>query len=67
MNLATLPLWLIAREELFGSQRAACAHYGIDPGYWSRLKSGEKTNPSKELLDKLGLEEAAVLYRMKEQ
>lgn len=61
-NLATLPLWLVALEEQFGSQRAACAHYNIDPGYWSRLKTGEKTNPSKELLEKLGLVEVCVLY-----
>ena len=64
-NYATLGLWLIAHEQHFGSARAACEHFGIDPGYWSRLRSGEKANPSKELLDKLGLKEACVLYERK--
>ncbi len=62
-KLATLPLWLIARERQFGSQRLACNHFGIDPEYWASMKSGEEENPSPELLQKLGLRVAFVLYK----
>ena len=45
-----------AAEEEHGSLRAAAKALGIDPGYLSRLKSGEKINPSAEILKALGLE-----------
>ena len=62
-KLATLPLWLAARERQFGSQRLACNHFGIDQKRWVALKSGEEDNPSPELLHKLGLRVAFVLYK----
>lgn len=38
-----------------GSLRAVSRVLGIDPGYLSRLHSGEKVNPEKEKLHRLGL------------
>ncbi len=38
-----------------GSLRAAASALGLDVGYLSRLASGEKTEPSDETLEKLGL------------
>lgn len=40
---------------LFGSLREAADILQIDAGYLSRLRSGEKTEPSDEVLRKLGL------------
>lgn len=53
-------------EQHHGSARAAAEAYGIDPGYWHRLKTGEKDNPSAEILERLGLRVSAVLYEMLE-
>ena len=55
---------LIALERKHGSMRKAAAAVGIDCGYWSRLRSGEKTEPSAEVLDKLGLVKV-VVYKLK--
>lgn len=49
-------------EKEHGSLRAAAQAIGVDPGYLSRLKSGEKLNPSDEVLAALGLERV-VAYR----
>jgi hypothetical protein len=38
-----------------GSLRAASRVVGIDAGYLSRLRSGEKVNPEKDKLRRLGL------------
>lgn len=38
-----------------GSLRAASRNTGVDVAYLSRLLSGEKTNPSIQTLDRLGL------------
>lgn len=38
-----------------GSLNKAAANLGIDKGYLSRLVHGGRTNPSDEVLDKLGL------------
>lgn len=61
-NLATIRFWIRELEDHHGSARAAAAAHGIDPSYWQRLREGEKTNPSAETLEKLGLRVAAVLY-----
>lgn len=63
MMQATLSFWLTFLETKYeGSSRKAAAAHGIDAVYWWRMKSGEKTNPSKETLDKLGLSVSVVLY-----
>ena len=64
-NFATLPFWLIAFEEQHGGASQAAKHYNIDRSYWHRLKTGEKENPSNEILQRLGIQVAAVLYEMK--
>ena len=38
-----------------GGLRAAADAVGIDAGYLSRLGSGQKSNPTKAMLKKLGL------------
>ena len=40
---------------LYGGLRKAAAALDINPGYLSRLNSGEKKNPSEPVLIKLGL------------
>lgn len=42
-------------ERTFGSAREPAFYLGIDPSYWSRLKNGDKVNPSDDTLEKLGL------------
>lgn len=49
-------------EEEHGSLRAAAKALGIDAGYLSRLKSGEKINPGDDVLAALGLERVT-MYR----
>ncbi len=61
-DVATLPMWLLERERHHGSIRRAAEAHGIDPGYWYRLRQGEKTAPSAEMLERLGLKVIAVLY-----
>lgn len=46
-----------------GSLNKASANLGIDKGYLSRLAHGGRTNPSAEVLDKLGLR--SVTFYMK--
>ena len=43
-----------------GGLRAAARATGIDCGYLQRLKSGEKTNPSDDVLEKLGLQKEVI-------
>ena len=45
------------------SLRALARDTGLDVSYLSRLASGEKTNPTDETLEKLGIERV-VTYRM---
>jgi transcriptional regulator with XRE-family HTH domain len=39
-----------------GSLRAVSRETGVDVGYLSRLRSGEKANPSEETLGRLGIQ-----------
>jgi hypothetical protein len=48
---------------LYGSLRQAAELLCIDPAYLSRLAGGSKTNPSDEVLEKLGLERRVVYTR----
>lgn len=47
----------------YGSLRQAAELMCIDPAYLSRLAGGSKTNPSDEVLEKLGLERRVVYTR----
>lgn len=47
-----------------GSLRAASRVLGVDAGYLSRLHSGQKTNPDKAVLRKLGLREVVTYERI---
>ena len=48
-----------------GSLREVAAAIGVDPGYLSRLATGQKTNPSKATLTKLGLRAITHYERLK--
>lgn len=61
-QVGTLTLWLRELERHHGGMRAAAEAHGIDPGYWSRMSHGEKSNPSPDMLERLGLREVATLY-----
>lgn len=47
-------------KQVHGGLRAASRAIGIDCGYLNRLESGDKTNPSDDTLDKLGLRKEIV-------
>jgi len=51
----TLPERINYLDGLYGGLRSAARVTGIDVGYLKRLRDGEKTNPSEETLNKLGL------------
>ena len=48
----------------YGSMRSMSRWTGVDVAYISRLKSGEKDNPSDEMLDKLGIEKITTYKRL---
>ena len=50
----------------YGSLRAVSRATGIEAGYLSRLRSGQKLNPEQQTLRRLGLE-CVVEYRLIEQ
>ncbi len=56
----TLEEHIALRAAVSGSLRAYAESVGIDVGYLSRLASGEKDNPSDEVLEKLGLRKTVV-------
>jgi hypothetical protein len=45
-----------------GSLRAAARAISLDVGYLSRLKSGEKYNPSARVLKKLGIKKVVSIH-----
>lgn len=48
-----------------GSLRAVARVTEIDPGYLSRLRAGEKANPEKDKLRRLGLRRVVSYERLK--
>ena len=52
-------------EKQHGSLRAAAKVLGCDAGYLSRLRSGEKGNPSAILLKRMGLKRVIAYERIK--
>ena len=52
-------------EKQHGSLRAAAKVLGCDAGYLSRLRSGEKENPSAILLKRIGLRRVIAYERIK--
>ena len=52
-------------EQQHGSLRAAAKVLGCDAGYLSRLRSGEKENPSAILLKRIGLRRVISYERIK--
>ncbi|MGJ7544593.1 Lar family restriction alleviation protein [Variovorax sp. LT1R16] len=48
-----------------GSLRAAARALDCDPGYLSRLQSGEKSDPGTELLSRMGLRQVITFERIK--
>lgn len=50
-----------------GSLRAAARVMKIDPGYLSRLSSGEKKEPSQSVLRRLGLRRVVTYVRTKDR
>lgn len=59
-GITTLEEHIALRAAVSGSLRAYANSLGIDVGYLSRLASGEKDNPSEEVLEKLGLRKTVV-------
>lgn len=57
---------LLYLELLHGGLRRACRARGIDPGYWHRLKTGERQAPSGETLRRLGLKNPTTLYEVED-
>lgn len=51
----TLPERIAELVEQHGSLRAAARVLEVDPGYLSRLQSGEKDDPGDTLLRRMGL------------
>lgn len=47
-----------------GTLRAAARAIHIDVGYLSRLEHGEKSNPSEDILDRLGLTKVVTYRRL---
>jgi transcriptional regulator with XRE-family HTH domain len=65
-EIVTLQSHCMAIALQHGSFRAAGDSLGIDHAYLNRLANGEASNPSDEVLEKLGLvAERAVIYRMR--
>lgn len=52
---------------VYGSIRAAGDAIGIDPGYLSRLRSGEKASPTKDMLVRLGLYKVVTYRRIRQK
>ena len=52
--------------ELHGSLRAVARVTEIDAGYLSRLRAGEKANPDKDKLRRLGLRRVVTFERLKQ-
>ena len=62
----TLQERVVELIEQHGSLRAAGRAIQIDPGYLSRLGSGEKAQPEKLILTRMGLRRIVTYERIKE-
>ncbi len=62
-NTTTIPKRIQVLVGAYGSLRAVARVLKIDHSYLQRLSTGEKTNPSKKVLEKLSLK-AVVTYEM---
>lgn len=56
---------ILELEKQHGSLRAAARALGCDAGYLSRLRDGEKDNPSAILLKRMGLKRVVAYERIK--
>jgi hypothetical protein len=63
-GILTLEEHLTNMEAKHGTIQRAADHFGITPTYWYKLRTGDKTNPSQKILDKLGLSEIRI-YKLK--
>lgn len=52
---------------IYGSMRRVAEELGIDVGYLSRLRAGEKASPSAAMLQRLGLYRVVTYRRIKKQ
>ena len=62
--MITLPGRINYLVGVCGSLRAVAAVTGLDVGYLSRLRSGEKSEPTKDTLAKLGLRKVVIYERI---
>jgi len=62
-SAASLPEHINRIVAVFGSLRKMAEALDIDVGYLSRLRSGEKTDPSDEVLRVLGLRKTVIYAR----
>lgn len=67
LGATTLAERIAFEVELTGSLQGVARDLDIDCGYLSRLASGEKTNPSDEVLAKLGLEKTVIYTPIKRE
>lgn len=73
MPRAGSPRWVTLADRIdelvktHGSLRAAALSTGIDVGYLSRLRAGEKANPEKAKLKALGLKRVVVYHILEEE
>lgn len=60
----TLPEALQEIAKDYRSHREAAEVFGIDRAYWNRMLWGKKTNPSPEMLARMGLKEVRTYVRV---
>lgn len=65
MKLITLTERITELESQHGGLRAVARVLQIDPSYLLRLKTGEKNNPSKVYLQRMGLRAKTLYERVK--
>lgn len=63
-EILTLEEHLTKLERKHGTIQRAAEYFGLTPSYWYKLRTGDKNNPSRMILDKLGLAEIRI-YKLK--
>ena len=63
-NLVDLETAVKKLVQAHGGVRSAARALGLDCGYLSRLQSGQKSNPTPEVLRKLGLKRVVFYERI---